>query len=110
MKLRGSCLIAAWVSMARNLIPELRRLWRSAGVISEPSPDEAARVALTDPATDPLPDAIAALPEPSKPQLSVPPSAVGTSRVTHMCGFLHSTSVTTPSTETNTSTSNIARE
>ncbi|MDH3452151.1 MAG: hypothetical protein OEN20_06990 [Gammaproteobacteria bacterium] len=30
MKLRGSCLLAAWVSMARNLIPELRRLWHRA--------------------------------------------------------------------------------
>src|SRR5262245_28320215 len=58
-----------------------------------------------------IPDAtMEAAPEPSKPQLSVLPSATGTSMVTHMCGFLHSTLVTTPSTETSSFTSNIARE
>ena len=47
-----------------------------------------------------IPDAtMEAAPEPSKPQLSVLPSGAGTSRVTHMWGFFHSTLVITPSTE-----------
>ena len=58
-----------------------------------------------------IPDAtIMGAPAPSKPQLSVAPLGPGTSSVIHMCGNRHWTSVTTPSTEINFSTSNIARE